>query len=194
MRAFGKFWDERRRGRAFPARSDFLAEEWGPWWTAMMLYRIEPDAIRGHAYRLVYEGDAVEYIDGGSQIGKRLDEIAPPKLVERAVAIYDRCALGRTPVYSIRVGTWHRTREVAFERLLLPLGETPQAVDHVLALLYDHGIDAASGKVEGVPPPAVIANDRLDICRIDPDSFASCDTATPGKGLGQPMPAFVRPA
>lgn len=192
MRAFGRLWAERRRGRRFPARTDFLAEEWAPWWTSMLLYRIEPDSVRARAYRLTYEGDAIEYIDGGNQIGRRLDEIAPPHLLRRALANYDRCVEEQSPVYSVRVGTWHRSREVAFERLLLPLGERTDAVDHVLGLLFDHGIESSLRHIADPTPPIAIANDRVSACRIDPDSFEGCDVAAPGSGIGLPMPVNSR--
>jgi hypothetical protein len=194
MRAFGRFWAERRRGRSIPARTDFLAEEWGPWWTSMVLYRLEPDAARQRAYRLTYEGDAIEYIDGGSQIGRRLDEIAPPHLVERALAAYDSCVDGRVPVYTVRIGTWHRTRAVAFERLLLPLGESPSEVDHVVGLLFDHGIGPPATRAEGDTPPIAISDDKISAARIDPASLDGCDVTAPGKGLGLPMPGAARPA
>lgn len=187
MRAFGAFWAARRGGRKMPARADFLAEEWSRWWTRMLLYRVEPEA-GGPAFRMIFQGEEVEYTDGGPKIGKRIEEITPPALVERTLRAYRAVATDGLPLYTLRVGAWARGREVAFERLLLPLGPPGGPVDNVLGLLLDHGLDDAFnregmfGKAPGLDMQTVL------FFHLDPDSFASIDVDRPGGAAGVKMP------
>jgi hypothetical protein len=187
MRAFGAFWAARRAGRPMPARADFFAEEWGRWWSRMLLYRIEV-LPAGRVFRMVYQGDEVEYTDGGSKIGRALDEITPPSLLERTLRAYGSVADRGVPFYSIRVGIWQRQHEVAFERLLLPLGPTGGPADHVLGMLLDHGMTADFRRVDLFSQTPDFDRQSFAFCHVDPDSFAGLDVATPGKAIGAPVP------
>ena len=190
MRAFGAHWAARRSGRAIPSRAGFRAEEWGRWWSSMLLYRVEPDAASptGRAFRMTYQGDEVEYTDGGSKIGKRLEEIAPPAILARTLETYNRIVNEGLPIYSIRVGAWRVTRKIAFERLLLPMGPPDGPADHVLGLLLDHGLDDNLKRNDLFAQSPTLDGQSFVLCQIDPDSFEGCDLESVGKGIGLPMP------
>jgi hypothetical protein len=188
MRAFGAFWASRRSGRSIPARADFLAEDWASWWTRMLLYRVEAEPA-GRVFRMVFQGEEVEYTDGGPRIGRRIEEITPPNLIERTLFAYESVAQSGLPLYSIRIGTWQRQHEIAFERLLLPLGPPGGPVDNILGLLLDHGMTDALrreglfGKTPGLDRQSFV------FCHVDPGSFASIDVARHGNAFGTPLPA-----
>lgn len=188
MRAFGAFWAEKRAGARFPSRAAFRAEDWGRWWSNMLLYRIEPDPAGGRLFRLVYQGDEVAYTDGGSRIGMRLEEIAPKALLARTLETYGRVVTQAMPIYSIRIGVWQLTRTVAFERLLLPMGPPGGTPDHVLGLLLDHGLGDKRQRDDLFAKSPTIDRQSFAITLVDPESFARCDLEKPGKGLGLPMP------
>lgn len=190
MRAFGALWAAKRGGRPFLPRDLFRPEEWGPWWSNMMLYGIEPegDGKRPRNFRMTYQGDELEYTDGGSKIGKLIEQIAPPDLVARTLAIYDQVVDECVPIYSIRVGVWGRVRPVAFERILLPMGQASGEVTAVLGLILDHGLDRNLNR-DGLFTQSPTLNDQsYAIRRIDPESFLSCDLNVTGKGIGLVMP------
>ena len=188
MRAFGAFWASRRAGRRMPARADFLAEEWARWWTRMLLYRVEAEPA-GRVFRMVYQGEEIEYTDGGPKIGKRLEEIAPPVLIERTLYAYNAVARAGLPLYSIRVGTWQRQHEIAFERLLLPLGPAGGPADNVLGLLLDHGISAAIRREALFGNASGLDRQSFVFCHLDPDSFDGLDVGKHGTAVGTPLPA-----
>lgn len=190
MRAFGAKWAAGRRAGAMPSRDDFRAEDWGRWWSGMLLYRVETDAAApsGIAFRMTYQGDEVEYTDGGSKIGRRLDEIAPPAILEGTLDTYGRVVTEGLPVYSVRVGAWRATRRVAFERLLVPLGPPGGPADHVMGLLLDHGLDDNTLRGDLFAQSPSLDGQSFVLCKIDPDSFDSCDLESVGTGIGVPMP------
>ncbi|MBI3507496.1 MAG: hypothetical protein HY059_21885 [Proteobacteria bacterium] len=190
MRAFGAQWAAMRDGQPTLSRDRFRAEEWGRWWSNMLLYSVEPDpeGKRQRIFRMTYQGDEVEYTDGGSKIGKRIEEIAPAELVARTLAVYDRVATERVPVYSIRVGVWGRIRHVAFERLLLPLGDPSGDATSVLGLILDHGLDDKLKRSDLFAQSPTLNKQSFAICRIDPESFAGLDVEKTGKGIGVPIP------
>ncbi len=190
MRAFGALWAAKRDGQPILSRDRFHPEEWGRWWSNMLLYSIEPDTEgkRPRIFRMTYQGDDVEYTDGGSKIGKRLEEIAPPDLLARTLAVYDRVASARVPVYSIRVGVWGRVRPVAFERLLLPVGPASGDATSVLGLILDHGLDDNWKRGDLFAQSPTLDKRSYAISQIDPDSFAGCDLERVGKGIGLTMP------
>lgn len=191
MRAFGAHWAARRNGRAMPSRAEFRAEDWGRWWSGMLMYRVEPDAAApgGLAFRMTYQGDEVEYTDGGSKIGRRLEEIAPPALVTRTLETYGRVASEMMPVYSIRIGSWRMTRHIAFERLLVPLGPPDGPADHVMGLLLDHGLDDNIKRSDLFAQSPTLDSQSFVLRLIDPDSFAGSDLESVGKGIGLAIPA-----
>ncbi len=191
MRAFGAQWAAGRRGGAMPSRDDFRAESWGRWWSSMLMYRVEKDATtaNGLAFRMTYQGDQVEYTDGGSKIGKRLEEIAPPAILARTLETYGRVALEGLPIYSVRVGAWRITRRVAFERLLVPLGPPGGPADHVMGLLLDHGLDDNIKRSDLFAQSPTLDGQSFVMGQVDPDSFAGCNLESVGKGIGLAMPA-----
>jgi hypothetical protein len=190
MRAFGARWAAGRAGHAYPSRAGFRAEEWGPWWSSMLLYRVEPDgaSAAGRIFRMTYQGDEVEYTDGGPKIGRRLEEIAPPAILARTLEIYGRVVSECLPIYSIRIGAWRQTRRIAFERLLLPMGPPDGPPDHVLGLLLDHGLDDNLKRDDLFAQSPTLDALSFVMCRIDPESFADCGLQAVGKGIGLMMP------
>jgi hypothetical protein len=196
MRAFGAQWATLRGGAPVLSRDRFRAEDWGRWWSNMLLYNVEPDPAgkRPRNFRMTYQGDEVEYTDGGSKIGKLIEEIAPPELVTRTLAVYDRVAVERVPVYSIRVGVWGRIRHVAFERLLLPLGDATGDAKSVLGLILDHGLDDQLKRSDLFAQSPTLNKQSFAICRIDAESFAGLDVKKTGKGIGVPIPQPDVPA
>ncbi|MBL8831411.1 MAG: PAS domain-containing protein [Rhodospirillales bacterium] len=184
MRAFGAQWAAARDGHAMPSRAAFRAEDWGRWWSGMLLYRIEADGV----FRMTYQGDEVENTDGGPKIGRRLEEIAPPALVARTLETYGRVAKEGLPIYSIRIGAWRKTRHIAFERLLLPLGPPDGPADHVMGLLLDHGLDDNIKRSDLFAQSPTLDSQSFVLRQIDPDSFAGCDLESVGKGIGLPIP------
>ncbi len=190
MRAFGAQWAALRGGLPVLPRERFRAEEWGRWWSNMLLYSVgpDPDGKRPRIFRMTYQGDEVEYTDGGSKLGKRIEEIAPPELVARTLAVYDRVAHGRVPVYSVRVGVWGLMRPVAFERLLLPIGPATGDAHFVLGLILDHGLDDKTKRSDLFAQSPTLDRQSYAIAEIDTESFADIDQEKTGKGIGVPIP------
>ncbi len=188
MREFGAFWASKRGVNKMPARADFLAEEWARWWPNMMLYRIE-NAPDSRVFRMAYQGEAVSYTDGGSMIGKRLDEIAPPVLRGFTLKAYNSVAESGAPLYSIRFGTWQRQYQIAFERLLLPLGPPGGPADRIVGLLIEHGIDAQQRHAGGVGWMPPLEDQSIVFGRIEPDGLAALDVSRYGSAAGAPLHA-----
>jgi hypothetical protein len=185
LRALGVFWNAKRGADALLARSQFLPEEWGRWWSCMMLYRVERDANET-VFRMAYQGDDLARTDGGGKIGKRLEEIVPEPIRERTLRAYTTCATRGLPHITTRLAPLDR-RMVMFQRLLLPLG-TAGAVDHVLGAVIDEGIQGTFTRDDlfhrsnaGEPPFFAQAF-------VEPASFAAIDPDKPGRALGAPFP------
>jgi PAS fold len=184
LRAFGVFWNAKRGADALLPRARFLPEEWARWWSCMMLYRVEKDADQP-VFRMVYQGDDLARTDGGGKIGKRLEEIVPEPIRERALRAYTACAMRGLPHFTTRLAPLGG-RIVMFQRLLLPLG-AEGVVDHVLGAVVDEGAQGTftrDGLFQrtNVSEPPFYAQ-----AFVEPASFAAIDPDKPGRALGAPF-------
>ncbi|MCM0021744.1 MAG: PAS domain-containing protein [Tagaea sp.] len=183
LRALGAFWNLKRGAEALLARSQFLPEEWGRWWSCMMLYRVERDANE-IVFRMAYQGDDLARTDGGGKIGKRLEEIVPESISERTLRAYTACATRGLPHFTARAAPLGG-RMVTFQRLLLPLGAAC-AVDHVLGAVVDEGIRGVLARDDLFQRSSASEPPFFAQAFVEPTSFAAIDPDRLGRALGAP--------
>lgn len=95
-------------------------------------------------FKVAYEGRRLTEAFGKSGEGKYLEEVLGPKLGSSMLPLYFQCLARCRPVYSIFVILDARSREVAYERLLLPFG----AGTHVDAMIASIKTISVEGSFE----------------------------------------------
>ena len=130
-----QLWDERRRSRAMPTRSDFPVEDLKPWLGRLALIEVVDDES-DFLFRLY--GSALAERFGMDLTGKRLSEISPSIQLEVSSG-YHQCVREARPIFS---NLRYANREVFWEwqRLLLPLSSDGTSVTMIMMCLHDPAI------------------------------------------------------
>jgi len=129
-------WSTKRPGRgALPAYRFFDELELRPWADNLVLYGAERIDDQ-YVYRFKKVGKGVAAIDGGDFAGQLMHQALPPTQLWAIIGHYDAAVRTRGPV------EFHDTipspdgSAVKWDKLLLPLSESGNEVDHLLMLLY----------------------------------------------------------
>jgi hypothetical protein len=132
--AFYRYWDEKRRGRAMPARADIDPLEMKPWLkgTALVDVARDPTAPNGYALRYRLVGSRPTLLRGQDVTGMRVEIAYFGANRDAALENYRLVIEGKTLVYD-----WDRTPSAdgfarEGETLLLPLSTDGETVDMVL--------------------------------------------------------------
>jgi hypothetical protein len=125
-------WSGRRRGRPFPSRSDFVAEDFSPWFGDLGLLDVTED--RPARFRVRLAGTRITALDGRESTGRHLDEVVPPSLDDTLTGPLRTCAeTGRPVLDAIEIEGDDVFRSV--RRLILPLARPDGPADAVGLLL-----------------------------------------------------------
>ncbi len=96
----------------------------------------------GPRFKVAYEGRRLSEAFGSSGEGKYLEEVLGPKLTPLTLPLYYQCLARARPIYSSFVVLDAGSREVLYERLLLPFGSGSQ-VDSMIASIKTVSIDGS---------------------------------------------------
>ena len=125
-----RLWDEKRAGRAMPARADFDPAEMKPWLGRLALLDVLPGPPMDFRYRLCGTRTVEEY--GVDLTGKRFTEavyIGTPESAIKAMGEFVR--IGR-PRYRNDPLQDKQGYAVMRERMYLPLGEDGSTINMIL--------------------------------------------------------------
>ena len=127
-------WENRRRGRAFPARSDFDVLDLKYIIGQLALVDVGYDPMR---FRFRLHGTGISQRVGYEMTGKDVDELPPPvvrSLVRRHfIAVVEQ----RVPLVEVRERPIMDDRVLASETLVLPLSRDGVTIDTlILGLVF----------------------------------------------------------
>ena len=154
-------WRERRVKRRWPARSDMTDSALSPWLGSFHLLRVEAGA---NDYRYEIYAKSLTAHRERDLTGKLVSETPEPELRAILLACYGEvCARGvpslvrrPTVVFGRPDAAGSGDRKLPFETvrnwLMLPLGETDDAIDHLLSIRDNlHPEQGTSDSIEFVP-------------------------------------------
>lgn len=137
------FWNLRRAGRVMPARRDFVAEEFRPWFGHIRMLAVEHDPLR---FKVTLEGTEIRDLAGEDFTGRYLEDVYKAAHRETLLAAYRECVASRAP----RLDTLHPGMALQnftiLERLMLPCGDG-ERVTHLIVALYAHGFRRSAGTI-----------------------------------------------
>lgn len=136
-------WQQRRGDRVLPARRDFVAEDFQPWFGHIRIVRLEGDPPR---YRVTLTGTTVVQYDGRELTGTLLDEALPPAAWRRLKPFYEQAVRDRRPVYDRVMAGPAVQAFKRVERLILPCGMDGK-VDTLVTAVYAVGFNAVKGTI-----------------------------------------------
>lgn len=87
LAALYAFWGSKRGQRAYPARRDFLPEEFRDWMGHIGIVEAEYDPQR---FKVRLSGTFIVDYEGRDYTGKYLDDVVPPHDLDDVVAPYTR--------------------------------------------------------------------------------------------------------
>jgi len=126
------YWQELRRGRSMPARSDIDPTALGPLLANIHLseWHRNPDRVR---YRVA--GTELVAVIGREISGQWLTDFhTDPKDVEETMALYRRVIATRAPVFGRSTGAMQRVGVDSFDWVVCPLSDDDRAVTHFIGL------------------------------------------------------------
>jgi hypothetical protein len=122
------YWDERRSGRAFPARRDVDPLEFAYVLGNVVLIDVLYQPLR-FRYRLV--GVNLVRRDGFDMTGKMVDEFPEPEFRQHLIAVFSTVVESGRPLRGVRdLFVDGRTRQ--YEALSLPLSDDGQEINMLL--------------------------------------------------------------
>ena len=132
LRQLHDYWDDRRAGRAMPARADLDPADIPRLLPNLILFDVEPGSERLKA-RLV--GTNVVRMYGTDYTGQYLDEIDFGD--RRKAILHDYMTCYRTKSMYVSEHTFWTTRDISYrvERLILPLSDDGETVTMLLSWL-----------------------------------------------------------
>lgn len=137
LAALYAFWGSKRGQRAYPARRDFLPEEFRDWMGHIGIVEAEYDPQR---FKVRLSGTFIVDYEGRDYTGKYLDDVVPPHDLDDVVAPYTRVIETGQPAYMVlEPGLWGlSTRHT--HRVLLPCASDGKTIDQVIVGIYlDNG-------------------------------------------------------
>lgn len=135
-RQLRELWSSKRPRRgALPAWRFFDALELRPWTDNLVLYRAERLEDQ-YVYRFAKVGPGVAAIDGGDFTGKLMHQALPPSQLWAVIGLYDAAVRTRGPVEYHETVPAPGSGSVKWDKLVLPLSDDGDEVDHLLMLLY----------------------------------------------------------
>ncbi len=130
-----QLWTDKCRGRAMPARRDFLAVDLEPWLTELHLVAVRPEGLR---FIVFAEGPAGRY--GREMTGRYVSELEPPALADEVERAYLAAVATRAPVLGTHVTQPFGQPRRTWSRLILPLSDDGGAVDRLLVAVWDESV------------------------------------------------------
>lgn len=137
------FWTRRCAGRAMPARRDFLAEDFWPWFGHIRILAVERDPLR---FRVTLEGTAICDLSGEDFTGRLLDDVYREAHREALLTPYRDCVLSGRPRHDTLEPGMGLRNFTALERLMLPCGEDGR-VTHLIVAIYAYGFQRIGGSI-----------------------------------------------
>ena len=135
MRWMMDYWMSKRKQGSIPLRADIDPLEFYKLWPTIYLtegQNLEDLYVKvaGSAYRGIY---------GYEVTGQRIIDLIPEQVAPHVIEDYAVCFDEKIPVYREGNMTWReRNAPILYSRLLMPLGNSAQAVTHILgfALIF----------------------------------------------------------
>ncbi|HYC02773.1 MAG TPA: PAS domain-containing protein [Azospirillaceae bacterium] len=128
-------WETVRDGRPLPARREFRAEDFQPWFGHIGIIELHDGPKRLYV-RLA--GTAINRYDGRDFTGRYLEDCLPPEVHATMLAPYERCRTERAPVACTMDARALKGAARRLDRLLLPCGDG-ERVDSVIVGMYAAG-------------------------------------------------------
>lgn len=111
-------WSGRRRGRPFPSRSDFVAEDFSPWFGDLGLLDVTED--RPARFRVRLAGTRITALDGRESTGRLLDDVVPAQFAHAVLGPLRTCVdAGRAVLDVVAIDGGAAVSRIS--RLILPL-------------------------------------------------------------------------
>lgn len=139
----GAFWDIRRAGRAMPARRDFIAEDFRPWFGHIRMLAVEHDPLR---FKVTLEGTEIRDLAGEDFTGRYLDDVYKAAYREILLAPYVECVQAKAPRLEMLLPGMALQNFTTIERLMLPCGDGDR-VTHLIVALYARGFRRDAGTI-----------------------------------------------
>ena len=130
LRALHDYWNQRRGGRAMPARSDIDPVDIPRLLPNLLLLDVEPGTGR---LKVRVAGTTVVEMYGSDYTGRYLDEIDFGD--RRAAVLFDYTTCLQTRQIYVSEHSFWTDRDVTYriERLILPLSDDGRTVSHLIA-------------------------------------------------------------
>ncbi|MGO8918746.1 MAG: PAS domain-containing protein [Stellaceae bacterium] len=149
LRRLYAYWDERRQGREFPARSDLDPLDFRYALGHVMLLDVLGDPLR---FRFRLHGSVLAQRAGYDMTGKLADDLPDPTNRERLIERCRALVAARQPLAVINERILGR-RRFGYEVVWLPLGEDGRTIDMLMGgLVYRDS--RAAGPLDWQPDSA----------------------------------------
>ena len=123
-------WEDRRRGRAFPSRSDFDVLDLGYIIGNLSLLDVCYAPLR---FRFRLHGSRVTERVGYEMTGKHVDELPTPDMRELVQRHYEQVIKRRVPIVEVRERQIVDDRVLPCEVLAMPLSSDGDTIDMLLS-------------------------------------------------------------
>ncbi len=131
-----QYWDQKRDGRAMPARRDIEPIDLVPLLPHLMMVDVE----EGPRFRYRLFGTAVAEAFGSDPTGRYIDEVMVGAYKAFLLGLYGDLMVSKRPVYSTSIYGGKREGQLWTQRLMLPLSSNGKDVDKVIAIqVFVHG-------------------------------------------------------
>lgn len=137
------FWDLRRAGRPMPARRDFIAEDFSPWFGHIRMLAVERGPLR---FKVTLEGTAIRDLAGEDFTGRYLEDVYKAAHRETLLGPYRECVESKAPRFDTLLPGMALQNFSRLERLMLPCGDG-ERVTHLIVALYAHGFRRSAGTI-----------------------------------------------
>lgn len=135
LSALLQLWTDKCRGRALPARSDFLTIDLEPWLSELHLVAVRPEGMR---FVVFAAGPASRY--GEEMTGRYVSELEPVSLADDVGRAYRAAVETRAPVLGTQVTQPFGGQRSSWSRLILPLSDDGATIDRLLVAVWDDSI------------------------------------------------------
>lgn len=129
---FLALWDNRRAGRAMPARRDFTLDDLWPWMGYLHLVELEAGGADGR-YRVFATASTERFRQ--EMTGRLISQYQPPEMAGRALEDHRAVVAAKAPVtrtlHDVLGGTM-----MHWTRLAVPLGDDGQQMDRYFVALH----------------------------------------------------------
>src|SRR5687768_16481804 len=130
------YWQQKRGGRALPARRDIEPADL----VAVLPHLMMVDVEEGPRFRYRLFGTAVVEAFGSDPTGKYVDDVMVGAYKTFLLGLYNDLVTSKKPIYSTSIYGGKRDTMLWTQRLMLPLSSDGTKVDKVLAIqVFVHG-------------------------------------------------------